>query len=94
MQGPTTATMRARLGAQRLHALDGRLGDAGQRALPAGVGGGDDAGLRVGQQDRRAVGRQGAADHPRRCRSPRASPSGRPPPGPLRRRRRVAEWIW
>ena len=53
----------ARVGAQGLHGRDGGVDHAAQRALPAGVGGADDAGLGIGQQDRRAVGGQDAADH-------------------------------
>ena len=41
-------------------ASDRRVGDAADGALPAGMGSADDAGLGVGEEDRRAVGGQDA----------------------------------
>ena len=50
------------IGAQLFHLLDGGRGDARERALPAGMGGGDDAGFRIGDEDRRAIGGERPAD--------------------------------
>src|SRR5690606_36675287 len=47
-----------RFGAQRRHGLYGRVDDAAKGALPAGVGGADDACFGVGEQDGGAVGGQ------------------------------------
>ena len=60
MHGPTAAAIRARVGAEPLHRRDRRLGHAAERAVPAGMGGADHARLRVGEQDRRAVGGEDA----------------------------------
>ena len=66
MQGPSAAAIASRLRAEPLHRGDGRLDDPGQRALPAGVGGADDARLRVGEQDHAAVGAGDAERQARR----------------------------
>ena len=51
----------ARFGAEGLHGGYGRMDDAVQRALPAGMGRADDPGLGIGQQDRGAVGGEDGA---------------------------------
>ncbi len=66
MQGPSAATMRERRGAERRHGGDGRLDDAVARALPAGMGGADHAGLGVREQDHAAIGAGDAERQPRR----------------------------
>ena len=48
------------VGAEQLHRGDRGLDHPAQRALPAGMGGADHAGIRVGEQDRRAVGGEDA----------------------------------
>src|SRR3954468_21999146 len=45
-------------GAEPSHRRDGRLHDSGQRTAPAAMRRADDACLRVGEQDRRAIGRE------------------------------------
>ena len=59
--GPIAARMWPRVGAKPFHGLDRGLDHAGQRAAPAGMCGADHAGLRIGEQDRPAIGR-GDAD--------------------------------
>ena len=44
------------LGAELLHGDDRRFEDAGKRAAPAGMGGGDHAGRGIGEEDRPAIG--------------------------------------
>src|SRR5262249_31520280 len=56
----------AALGAKPLHGIDRRFDDPGERAAPAGMRRSDDAGLRVGKEDRPAIGR-GYADGERAC---------------------------
>ena len=46
----------AAFGAKPFHGLDRRLGDAGERAAPAGMRGADHAGDRIGEKDRAAIG--------------------------------------
>ena len=48
-----------------LHRGDARLDHPAERALPAGMGGGDDARLAVGEQDRRAVGGENSEERGR-----------------------------
>src|SRR5580700_1904458 len=43
-------------GAEPLHGIDRGLDDAGERAAPAGMGGTDDAGVWLGEEDRPAIG--------------------------------------
>src|SRR5580700_5241568 len=45
----------AALGAQPLHGIDRGLDDPRKRAAPAGMGGADDAGPRLGEEDRSAI---------------------------------------
>src|SRR4029079_12995680 len=51
----------ATLGAKPLHGIDRCLDDPGERAAPAGMRRPDDSGLRVGKEDRPAIG-SGYAD--------------------------------
>ena len=50
---------------QNQHRVDRRIGDAGQCALPPGMRGTDNAGLRIGEQHRRAIGGDDAEYEPR-----------------------------
>ena len=50
--------MRPRVGAAVLHGVDGPADGPGRGAAPAGVDGGQDAGLRVDERQREAVGHQ------------------------------------
>src|ERR1700691_1118892 len=43
-------------GAEPLHGIDRGLDDARERAAPAGMGGADDAGTWLGEEDRPAIG--------------------------------------
>ena len=70
MQGPIAAAIVAGLAPSAAIAAMRRLEHAGDRAAPAGMGGADHAGLRVGEQDRCAVGGDDAERDVRRGRSP------------------------
>ena len=60
MHGPIAAAMRSRRAPSALHRRDGGLDHAAERALPAGMGRADHAGLAVGEQHRRAIGGEDA----------------------------------
>ena len=60
MHGPIAATMRSALAPSALHRGDGGVGDAAERAFPAGMRRADDAGGRVGEQHRHAIGGEDA----------------------------------
>ena len=79
--------------AELLHRGDGRIGDSGERAAPAGMGGADHPGLVIGEQDRRAIGGQDSEQQVRAVGDHRVGV--RPlvlRPGLLDRRRTSAEW--
>ena len=60
MTGPIAAAMRARSAPSDSIAATADSITPPKRALPAGMGGTDHAGLRVGEQDRRAIGGEDA----------------------------------
>ncbi|MNT33214.1 hypothetical protein D3C72_1691290 [compost metagenome] len=70
-RGPETGNDALTLRTERQHRLDGAFEHAAERALPAGMGGGDNAGIRVGKQDWPAIGRQHAEHDAGRCRHQR-----------------------
>ena len=55
-------------GTQVFHGGDGRIGDAGERAFPSGMGSADDTRFGIGEQDRCTVGCQDAKRNSRRRR--------------------------
>ena len=67
MQGPTAATMRNGRAPRSTIAAHRRLDDAAERAAPAGMAAATTR-ASIGDQHRRAVGRQSAANHVRRSR--------------------------
>ena len=95
MHGPTAAAIRSTLGAERDHRRDRLVGDPGQRAAPAGMGGADHARFGIGEQHRRAVGGDDAEQQARPVGDQRVGVRALVV-GPRRSvtMTAVGEWIW
>ena len=65
MQGPSAAVIRSGAAPSADHRRHDAFQHAVERTLPAGMGGADHAGLRVGQQDRAAIGGEHAQEQAR-----------------------------